>query len=169
MSRSADSIAPAPAPSVLSLEPTRLLPPASDPTAEATLEPSTASPVPTDSLPPPAVLPTEKPSPTDAPQPLTPPPTERPLSDTCLEGFAWRMAGPDDKVCVTSDARAQAQQDNAVATSRLAAADAAYGPDTCKQGYVWREAFPDDHVCLTGDVRSQTQRDNGLAASRTVP
>jgi hypothetical protein len=91
----------------------------------------------------------------------TPSPT-----DTCLQGYVWREAFPDDHVCVTPETRAQAAQDDSLAASRRSPTGGAYGPDTCLQGYVWREAVPSDHVCVTPETRTQTAEDNNLASSR---
>ena len=85
--------------------------------------------------------------------------------DTCLNGFVWRDAVPNDHVCVTPDVRAAAGQDNAQAASR-SAGYGPYGPDTCVYGFVWRQVVPGDHVCVTPDTRSQAQRDNAAAAAR---
>lgn len=87
---------------------------------------------------------------------------------TCVLGYVWREAIPDDYVCVTSDVRSQAWADNAQAAARVSPTGGAYGPDTCLQGYVWRGARPEDHVCVTPGVRDQTQYDNGQAASRRL-
>ena len=87
---------------------------------------------------------------------------------TCLEGYVWRQATADDFVCVTSDQRDQAADDNAQAGDRINP-NCVYGTDACLQGYVWREAVPDDHVCVTGDVRDQVAYDNSQAADRVNP
>jgi len=92
--------------------------------------------------------------------------TTSPPTDTCLQGYVWREAVPDDHVCVTPETRTQAAQDNGLAASRRSPTGGAYGPDTCLQGYVWREAVPDDHVCVTPETRTQTADDNNLASSR---
>ena len=39
-------------------------------------------------------------------------------ADTCRDGFVWREAVPGDHVCVPPETRLQAQNDNALATSR---------------------------------------------------
>jgi hypothetical protein len=87
---------------------------------------------------------------------------------TCLQGYVWRQATPDDFVCVTGEQRDQAANDNAQAGDRVNP-DCAWGADSCLPGYVWREAVPDDHVCVTGDVRDQVAYDNSQAASRVDP
>lgn len=86
--------------------------------------------------------------------------------DTCVQGFVWREAFPDDHVCVTAETRAQAAEDNKQASARREPGGGAYGPDTCLQGYVWREARPGDHVCVTAETRAQAAEDNSRAASR---
>src|SRR5262245_39157638 len=87
--------------------------------------------------------------------------------DTCIQGYVWREAVPDDHVCVTPETRDQTTEDNRLATSRLSPTGGDFGPETCIEGYVWREAAPDDHVCVTPETRDQTAEDNRLANSRT--
>ena len=77
--------------------------------------------------------------------------------DGCRSGFVWREAFPTDHVCVTPDTRAQAREDNALASRRVNPRGGAYGPDSCRFGYVWREADRSDHVCVTPEVRSQAR------------
>lgn len=88
--------------------------------------------------------------------------------DTCLQGYVWREAFPNDHVCVTPDTRAQAARDNGQAAARRHLGGGAYGPDTCRQGYVWREARPEDHVCVAPETRAQAAADNAQAAARRV-
>ncbi|QZA06380.1 hypothetical protein K3U94_15260 [Mycolicibacter heraklionensis] len=85
--------------------------------------------------------------------------------DTCIQGYVWREAIPNDHVCVTPAVRARTQQENGTVAERRDPTGA-YGSNTCKQGYVWREAFDGDVVCVTPDIRSQTWADNAAAASR---
>jgi hypothetical protein len=85
---------------------------------------------------------------------------------TCLVGYVWREAVPNDLVCVSPDVRSQAKQDNALAASRRSPNGGPFGPDTCISGYVWREAAPTDHVCVTPATREQARTDNLAAASR---
>jgi hypothetical protein len=87
-------------------------------------------------------------------------------SETCLEGYVWREAFPNDYVCVTPETRAQAANDNRQAAARRQPGGGAFGPDTCRQGYVWREARPEDHVCVAPETRAQTLTDNAQAAAR---
>lgn len=90
-------------------------------------------------------------------------------SDGCIQGYVWRIAFPDDHVCVTPETRDQAAYDNSQAAERLAINHLPYGPDTCVQGYVWRGAFPDDHVCVTTETRDQAAYDNSQADARREP
>jgi hypothetical protein len=76
-------------------------------------------------------------------------------ADTCLQGYVWREASPNDHVCVTGAARTQAAADNSQADARRVS-----GSDGCQSGFVWREAFPGDHVCVTALTRAQTAVDN---------
>ena len=87
-------------------------------------------------------------------------------SETCLEGYVWREAFPNDYVCVTPETRAQAANDNRQAASRRQPGGGKFGPDTCRQGYVWREARPEDHVCVAPETRAQTVTDNAQATAR---
>lgn len=91
-----------------------------------------------------------------------------PHPDACIEGYYWREAVPDDRVCVTPVVREQTARDNQLAGSRREPQGGAYGADTCKPGFVWREARPNDRVCVTPDVREQTARDNRLAHTRRL-
>lgn len=88
--------------------------------------------------------------------------------DTCISGYVWREATPDDHVCVVPEVRAQARRDNARAPYRVSRTQTHSGPGTCRQGYVWREATPNDHVCVLPRVREQARRDNAAAVSRYV-
>jgi|688.fasta_scaffold498536_1 hypothetical protein len=87
---------------------------------------------------------------------------------TCIQGYVWREAFPDDRVCVTPEIRSQAAYDNSQAPSRIDPVNHTYGPNTCVQGYVWREANPSDLVCVTPETRSQTAYDNSQASSRVI-
>jgi len=89
--------------------------------------------------------------------------------NTCLQGYVWREAFPDDFVCVTPETRAQAAYDNSQASARRNPQGGPYGVDTCLQGYVWRDARPGDHVCVTGETRAQTAYDNSQANARRNP
>ena len=66
----------------------------------------------------------------------------------CKPGFVWRVARPQDLVCVTSAARSRTARENAEAASHVNPAGAS-GPNTCVSGFVWRAAFEGDRVCVT--------------------
>jgi hypothetical protein len=87
-----------------------------------------------------------------------------PGQHTCIEGYVWREAFPNDFTCVTPAARQQAADDNAAAASRKASS----GSATCKQGYVWREARPGDEVCVTPETRAQTAQQNAEADQHSL-
>ena len=42
--------------------------------------------------------------------------------NTCVQGYVWRNAGPNDAVCVTPETRSQAARDNAEAAARRVSA-----------------------------------------------
>jgi len=88
--------------------------------------------------------------------------------DTCIQGYVWREAVPNDHVCVVPAVRAAARLDNQQARYRVSATIHHSGPDTCRNGYVWREATPEDHVCVLPAVRTQARADNAAAPSRYV-
>jgi hypothetical protein len=92
----------------------------------------------------------------------------QPDPNTCIQGYVWREATPNDRVCVTPEIRTQTAEDNSAADSRIDPVDRTYGPFTCVQGYVWRETTPNDLVCVTPEVRSQAVADNSQASSRRV-
>lgn len=83
----------------------------------------------------------------------------------CKPGFVWREARPDDRVCVTPEARARVAGENASAASHVDA-NGAYGPSTCLSGYVWREAFAGDLACVTPQARDLAREENRLGPSR---
>lgn len=87
----------------------------------------------------------------------------------CKQGYVFREAGANDRVCVTPQVRAQTRMENGAAESRREPNGGPYGPDTCKQGYVWREAIPNDRVCVTPEGRSQAAEDNQRSTDRRVP
>ncbi|MBC6433760.1 hypothetical protein FM036_25090 [Nostoc sp. HG1] len=88
--------------------------------------------------------------------------------DTCKQGFVWREAIADDHVCVRTESRSQAVDDNNNAASRRETNGGPYGPDTCKQGFVWREVVPPDHVCVTPQRRDQTRQENSQFENNRV-
>ena len=85
---------------------------------------------------------------------------------TCLDGYVWRQATPQDHVCVTPAVRAQTARDNALASSRRSLTPGTFEPDLCAPGYVWREAVPGDHVCVTPATWQQVHDDNLTAGAR---
>jgi len=87
--------------------------------------------------------------------------------DTCILGYVWREVTSSDHVCVTSDRRAETQDDNSKAASRVNPTGP-YGPDTCVQGYVWREAIANDHVCVVPSRRDDARADNAAASGRLL-
>lgn len=89
-------------------------------------------------------------------------------SDACASGFVWREATPQDRACVTPDARSRAARQNAESASRRVANPPANGPAPCQAGYVWREAVAGDVVCVTLAERTQTADDTRLASSRVA-
>lgn len=95
---------------------------------------------------------------------ITAPPTPLPPSGTCKGDYVWRLIKSSDKVCVSPASKAQADADNAAASSRTVISD--YGPDSCASGYVWREAYSGDHVCVTPANKSQAASDNAAASGR---
>jgi hypothetical protein len=86
--------------------------------------------------------------------------------DVCLQGFVWREASPEDRVCVSVETRSQTAEENRLAASRRSPTGGAYGPDTCLQGFVWRDAFAGDVVCVSPESRQRAAEDNALAQSR---
>jgi hypothetical protein len=89
--------------------------------------------------------------------------------DTCKQGYVWREAQPNDRICVTPAVRTRTRRENNLAAQRRKPNGGAYGPNTCKQGYVWREATENDPVCVIPAVRAQAAEDNKRAGERRVP
>jgi hypothetical protein len=83
----------------------------------------------------------------------------------CKSNFFWRLAGPNDYVCVEIQSRAQAVLENNAAASRVDP-NGAWGPKSCISGYVWREAFDGDLVCVTSQRRDAVREENRLGPSR---
>ena len=88
--------------------------------------------------------------------------------DTCIQGFVWRGAGPNDHVCVTPQVYQQTQSDNSQAAARRSPTGGPFGPDTCLPGFVWRGAFPGDHVCVTPQTNAQAAQDNNWSKVRNA-
>lgn len=106
-------------------------------------------------------------------EPKDEPPIEEPAEancdpavGACIEGFVWRAAGPNDRVCVTPESRYLAALENNQAGARRNPYGGPYGPDTCLQGYVWRDGFANDHVCVTVERRTIAARENAAGPSR---
>ena len=120
------------------------------------------------------VLTVAAPMPVVVPQePKEEPPIEEPAEagcdpavGACIEGFVWRAAGPDDRVCVTPESRYLARLENAQASARRSPNGGPYGPDTCLMGYVWRDGFANDHVCVSGERRTVVAQENAAGPSR---
>lgn len=93
-----------------------------------------------------------------------PTPTPKPVSGTCKDGYVFRLIISSDKVCVPPASKAQADADNAAASSRKSVT--VYGPTACKEGFVWREAYAGDVVCVTPATRSQAAADNAAGPAR---
>jgi hypothetical protein len=94
----------------------------------------------------------------------------------CLPGYVWRVAKPDDLVCVTPEERDRVADDNAHAAERVDPScrgtlrtPCPYGPSQCLPGYVWRDAWDGDAVCVTPDQRDQAHADNAHAQERIDP
>lgn len=87
---------------------------------------------------------------------------------SCKDGYVWREAVQNDRVCVSPEERDRARRQNSAASSHVNPNDHTYGPDTCAQGYVWREASQSDHVCVTPQERQQVRDDNGQAGTRSL-
>jgi hypothetical protein len=104
-----------------------------------------------------------------APKPVVEEPAEAncdPALGACIEGFVWRAAGPEDRVCVTPESRYLASLENGQAGARRNPNGGPYGPDTCLQGYVWRDGFANDHVCVTVERRTVVAQENAAGPSR---
>jgi len=106
-------------------------------------------------------------------EPKEEPPIEEPAEancdptvGACIEGFVWRSAGPNDRVCVTPESRYLASPENSQASARRNPNGGPYGPDTCLMGYVWRDGFPNDHVCVSGERRTVVAQENAAGPSR---
>jgi hypothetical protein len=89
-----------------------------------------------------------------------------PAVGTCIDGFVWRGAWPNDRVCVTPESRYLAALENNQANARRNPNGGPYGPDTCLMGYVWRDGFNGDHVCVTGERRTVVAQENAAGGSR---
>lgn len=88
-------------------------------------------------------------------------------SRTCLSGYVWRVTRAEDLVCVITQSRALAADENAKAPARREPGprDGVY---YCLPGFVWREAYDGDTVCVSPAARQRVREENALAASKTV-
>ena len=86
-------------------------------------------------------------------------------SAACKPDFVWRMAGPEDRICVTPESRARAALDNADAANNIDL-DGSCAKDPDGGRLLWREAFPGDVVCVTREIRQLVRAENRTAASR---
>jgi hypothetical protein len=82
--------------------------------------------------------------------------------DSCRAGFAWRLANPDDHICVTTATAAATAAENATAENKVFS----QGPETCAEGFVWRQATPEDRVCVLPATADETLRENNSAKTR---
>ncbi len=89
-------------------------------------------------------------------------------TQTCIPGYVWREATPEDHVCVTMRTHEQTLQDNMLAGSRRNPKGGPYGADTCLEGFVWRDVFEGDHVCVIPETRSQVLKDDREGPDRIV-
>jgi hypothetical protein len=87
---------------------------------------------------------------------------------TCKSGFVWRVAGPNDFVCVTPDSRARAASENRTAAGGVQPGGGASGPNTCRSGLVWRSAFDGDFVCVPPAIRAFVQEENRVGHTRVA-
>ncbi|WP_174185826.1 PASTA domain-containing protein [Nocardia barduliensis] len=87
---------------------------------------------------------------------------------SCKSGFVFRLAAPDDPVCVLPATADRTKNENEQAKYRVSTTDHRYGPDTCVQGFVWREAVPNDHVCVPTQSRTDAAADNAADKDRHV-
>jgi hypothetical protein len=85
-----------------------------------------------------------------------------PAVGTCIAGFVWREAGPNDKVCVTPESRYLAALEN----NQAAARRNPDGSDTCLSGYIRRDGFANDNVCVSSERRTVVAQENAAGPSR---
>jgi len=89
-----------------------------------------------------------------------------PAVGACIDGFVWRGAWPNDRVCVPPESSYLARLENGQAGARRNPNGGPYGPDTCLMGYVWRDGYNGDHVCVTGERRTVVAQENAAGPSR---
>lgn len=91
-----------------------------------------------------------------------PTPSVTPDSQTCKSPYVWRVARPDDLVCVTVESRER------VANENITAAERSLPGGACQPGFVWREAFPGDGVCVKPKIRDLVRKENLDGPSRRM-
>jgi hypothetical protein len=79
--------------------------------------------------------------------------------ESCVQGYVWREANANDKVCVPGAVRSQVAQENQQYTMVA---------QVCDSPYVWREATPDDHRCVTVEIRTRTRAENDASRMHTL-
>lgn len=116
------------------------------------------------------VVPHDEPTPNSQ---VTAPPAA-PVADKCQTGYVYRLADPDDHVCVLPTSAAQVIKDNSELTQaqrKYNPPDPArpYGVDECLPGWVWRNAYSGDVVCVSVDTRTRTAQENAEASTHAAP
>jgi hypothetical protein len=89
-------------------------------------------------------------------------------TDICRQGYVWRGAGPNDRVCVTRQSAARVAEENRTRAERVQPGGGAYGPSTCLASLVWREAFAGDGVCVKPEIRALVAEENRVGPSLRV-
>ena len=75
---------------------------------------------------------------------------------TCQPQYDYRLADPQDWVCVDVNSRALiARENDEAARNRISETD-----NRCKSGFVWRDAFDGDGVCVTPEARDRVHQEN---------
>ncbi|WP_162641665.1 hypothetical protein [Streptosporangium sp. 'caverna'] len=83
---------------------------------------------------------------------------------TCMRGYVWREAFPNDFVCVLPDWRMVTAAEN---KARVANRFPTYPhPDKCRPGFVWRQAGLADYVCVSPASRNFNQAYNRSAVNK---
>jgi hypothetical protein len=91
---------------------------------------------------------------------ITGPPSTAARPPLCQPGYVFRLARPQDLVCVQPASRDRVAQENRTAAER------SLPGGHCQPGYVWRDAFDGDGVCVTPGIRDLVHRENRTADSR---
>ncbi|MFH8248765.1 hypothetical protein ACH3VR_00175 [Microbacterium sp. B2969] len=95
-------------------------------------------------------------------------------ADKCRTGYVYRLARPDDLVCVLPASAAQVINDNDPLTQAQRKYNPPdptrpYGVDECLPGWVWRNAYSGDVACVTVDTRTRTAQENADASTHAAP